>query len=60
MANIISLQARPTVPQRMRPAPPEGRAQILFFTGVRYERPTTMRRQRPRKAKRLVNAETTA
>lgn len=60
MAKIISLLARPAVSPRPQATPLEGRAQILFFTGVRYERPVALNRRSPRKAKHVTRAGTTA
>ena len=54
MAKIISLMARPGAARHTAPAPLEGRAQILFFTGVRYERQVPLTRRGPRKPKRLT------
>lgn len=60
MAKIISLLAHAALPPRPRAAPLEGRAQILFFTGVRYERPAALNRRIPRKAKHVASAAATA
>ncbi|MBV1706525.1 MAG: hypothetical protein KGQ37_04885 [Hyphomicrobiales bacterium] len=60
MAKIISLMAHPGAARRTDPGPPDTRAQILFFTGVRYERPAPRPRRSVRKPKRATCAATAA
>ncbi len=56
MAKIISLVARPGAIRPTNQASPETRAQILFFTGVRYERLAPQTRRASRKPKRIICA----